>query len=230
MRTGDPTASSCLGSGRRRRSATLSVCCAGHCHRRWGRRRHSRRSTRRPPRSGREYGATTGRTSTLRRRPAGPTAHRRRRDVLRRGGGSADRHARGRRSGLRGASTLPALEPADWLGAVIGLVRSRAGAPARPGDLVACIDACPEIDGEVGPDDASFLESAFDSVLRCWEAAGVVDANRRLTALGAWACHAPWRGPGTTTSTTTIRSNRTCRKTRRAVGLTQAALLARGAS
>lgn len=83
-------------------------------------------------------------------------------------------------------SVLLALEHADWLGAVIGLVRRGAGAAARPADLVACINACPEVDGQVDADDAVLLESAFDTVLYAWEAAGVVDADRTLTALGVW--------------------------------------------
>ena len=83
-------------------------------------------------------------------------------------------------------SAVMALEHADWLGAVVGLVRSGVGASAEPGALVGYIDACPEIDGTVDPDDASLVEMAFELVLPAWEAAGAVDEGRRLTPLGSW--------------------------------------------
>ncbi|HEX6329854.1 MAG TPA: hypothetical protein VF129_01000 [Actinomycetota bacterium] len=83
-------------------------------------------------------------------------------------------------------SVVMALEHADWLGAVVGLVRSGAGASAEPEALVGYIDACPEIDGAVDPDDASLVEMAFELVLPAWEAAGAVDEGRRLTPLGSW--------------------------------------------
>jgi hypothetical protein len=38
----------------------------------------------------------------------------------------------------------------------------------------------------VDPDDADLVELAFEVVLPTWEAVGAVDADRRLTALGAW--------------------------------------------
>jgi hypothetical protein len=42
------------------------------------------------------------------------------------------------------------------------------------------------VDGTVDPDDADLVELAFEVVLPTWEAVGAVDADRRLTALGAW--------------------------------------------
>jgi hypothetical protein len=44
-------------------------------------------------------------------------------------------------------SMLFSLELADWAGAVIELVRAGAGALARPPDLVAADERCPEING-----------------------------------------------------------------------------------
>lgn len=83
-------------------------------------------------------------------------------------------------------ATIMALEHADWLGAVIGLVRSGPGAAAGPRDLVRLIHDCPEVDGLVDPDETTILEGAFDSVLYSWEAACVVDDNRQLSVLGSW--------------------------------------------
>src|SRR5918993_2433826 len=61
-------------------------------------------------------------------------------------------------------AAVMALELADWVGAVVGLVRGGVGANAEPAALVAAINDCQEVDGKVDPD----------------------DADRRLTALGAW--------------------------------------------
>jgi hypothetical protein len=83
-------------------------------------------------------------------------------------------------------AAVMALELADWVGAVVGLVRGGVGANAEPAALVAAINECPEVDGTVDPDDADLVELAFEALLPTWEAVGAVDADRRLTALGAW--------------------------------------------
>src|SRR6266508_361359 len=83
-------------------------------------------------------------------------------------------------------AAVMALELADWVGAIVGLVRGGVGASAEPAALVAAIDDCPEVDGTADPDDAGLIELAFEVVLPTWEAVGAVDGDRRLTALGAW--------------------------------------------
>lgn len=83
-------------------------------------------------------------------------------------------------------ASIMALEHADWLGAVVGLVRAGTGASADPQALVGYINECPDVDGAVDPDEESLVETAFELVLPAWEAAGAVDARRRLTALGRW--------------------------------------------
>lgn len=91
-------------------------------------------------------------------------------------------------------ATIMALELADWLGAVVGLVRAGPGASAEPEALVRYIATCPEIDtepddeidGAFGIDDTEVTEMAFELVLPAWEAAGAVDSGRRLTPLGQW--------------------------------------------
>jgi hypothetical protein len=86
-------------------------------------------------------------------------------------------------------SLLLTLERADWLGAVVELVRAGPGAPARPADLVAAIHRCPEV--EVGPDvepeDDELTEAGFALVATAWLALGVIDDDDRLTPLGTWA-------------------------------------------
>jgi hypothetical protein len=83
-------------------------------------------------------------------------------------------------------AAVMALELADWVGAVVGLVRGGVGANAEPAALVAAINDCPEVEGTVDPDDADLVELAFEVVLPTWEAIDAVDADRRLTELGAW--------------------------------------------
>lgn len=79
------------------------------------------------------------------------------------------------------------LELADWFGAVVSLVREGVGASADEDDVVARIESTPELEGELEPDDVSFISTAFFPVVRSWQDAGCVDADRRLTALGWWA-------------------------------------------
>ena len=83
-------------------------------------------------------------------------------------------------------SAVMTLELADWVGAVLGLVRAGVGASAEPAALLEAINTCPEVDGPVDPDDATLVELAFEVVLPTWQATGAVDLHSRLTALGAW--------------------------------------------
>jgi hypothetical protein len=83
-------------------------------------------------------------------------------------------------------ASIMALQHADWLGAVVGLVRAGVGASADPGALVTYINNCPEVEGAVDPDEETLVELAFELLLPAWEAIGVVDARRRLTPLGRW--------------------------------------------
>ena len=83
----------------------------------------------------------------------------------------------------------------------MGGVRGGVGANADPAPLVAAINDCPEVDGTVDPDDADLVELAFEVVLPTWEAAGAVDTNRRMTALGVWGLPRARPGPEAATST-----------------------------
>ncbi|CAN5296011.1 hypothetical protein BH20ACT8_BH20ACT8_06480 [soil metagenome] len=80
-----------------------------------------------------------------------------------------------------------ALEPADWAGAVIELVRGGVGTRATPEDLVALIERCPEVEGEdLTTEDETVLIEGLGVIVALWAALGAVDAEHRLTALGAW--------------------------------------------
>lgn len=83
-------------------------------------------------------------------------------------------------------SLLITLQRADWLGAVIGMVRGGAGTRVTAARLVTFVDACPEVEGEVDEDDRDLMEGAFDLILPTWQAAGALDDHMQLTELGRW--------------------------------------------
>lgn len=92
------------------------------------------------------------------------------------------------------------LRPADWAGAVIGLVRSGVNTIATAEDLVRYARQCPEIMSTTGPgeegeaydpfaggvaDDESLCRG-FEVALLSWEEIGAVSDQRWLTRLGWW--------------------------------------------
>ncbi len=88
---------------------------------------------------------------------------------------------------------LVSLEWADWLGAVIGLVRAGAGTHVSPSGLVDHVNRCPEVTTEIPRRDRPWFESAFAVVLDHWREAGIVDADNRLTPKGERALPASLR-------------------------------------
>jgi len=101
---------------------------------------------------------------------------------------------------LRLLEPVTVLRPADWAGAVIGLVRSGVNAIATAGDLVRYARGCPEIMSTKGPGDEAVaydpfaggvvddesLCRGFEAALLVWEAIGAVSEQRWLTRLGWW--------------------------------------------
>jgi hypothetical protein len=85
-------------------------------------------------------------------------------------------------------SLLLSLEHADWLGAIVTLVREGPGADASPDALVDGIRNCPEVvlDSDLDFDDESHLEAAFWIVSLPWHVLGLIDPDQRLTELGEW--------------------------------------------
>jgi len=92
------------------------------------------------------------------------------------------------------------LRPADWAGAVIGLVRSGVNTTVTAGDLVRYVRQCPETMSREEPaeeaeaydpfaggaaDDES-LGRGFEVALLFWEAIGALSEQRWLTRLGWW--------------------------------------------
>jgi hypothetical protein len=86
------------------------------------------------------------------------------------------------------AALLLSLEHADWLGAIVSVVRDGPGADASPSALVAGIRDCPEVEHgtDFDIDDESHLDAAFWIVALPWQALGLIDRDQRLTGLGEW--------------------------------------------
>jgi hypothetical protein len=101
---------------------------------------------------------------------------------------------------LRLLEPVTVLRPADWAGAVIGLVRSGVNAVTSAGDLVRYARGCPEIMSTNGPGDEAVaydpfaggvvddesLCRGFEAALLAWEAIGAVSEQQWLTRLGWW--------------------------------------------
>ena len=78
-----------------------------------------------------------------------------------------------------------ALEWADWLGVVLGLVRSAAGIVVEPTMLIDLINRCPEVTSTIPKKDRSYFEWAWSMVVPSWMVLGVLDDEHRLTDDGA---------------------------------------------
>jgi hypothetical protein len=92
------------------------------------------------------------------------------------------------------------LRPADWAGAVIGMVRSGVNSAVSPEDLVCYARQSPSVadnlEADEGPpaydpfasvaEDDGSLRRAFETVLRLWEAVGAITDTWWVTSLGWW--------------------------------------------
>ena len=85
-------------------------------------------------------------------------------------------------------ATLLTLEHADWLGAILSVVRRGRDADASPEALADGITTCPELEleAELDLDEKAHLETAFWILALPWQVLGLTDRDQRLTALGAW--------------------------------------------
>jgi hypothetical protein len=84
-------------------------------------------------------------------------------------------------------SAWAALEPADWAGAIIELVRAGVGQPADAESLLELIGRCPEVESDaLSEEDEEVLLAGLEVAVTLWAALGAVDEDRRLTRLGRW--------------------------------------------
>ena len=92
-----------------------------------------------------------------------------------------------------------ALEWADWLGAVIGVVRSGAGSDASPAALVDHVNRCPEVTSTIPRAHRPYYEWAWQHVVALWQRHELIDERRRLTTVGERILPAmlfrAWEGP-----------------------------------
>ncbi|MEM7285794.1 MAG: hypothetical protein AAF480_05535 [Actinomycetota bacterium] len=78
-----------------------------------------------------------------------------------------------------------ALEWADWLGVVLGLVRTPVGTQVEPTMLIDLVNRCPEVTSTIPKKDRSYFEWAWSMVVPAWRRLGVLDDDHRLTEGGA---------------------------------------------
>jgi hypothetical protein len=75
------------------------------------------------------------------------------------------------------------LEWADWLGAVIGLVRAGPGVAVDGAGMVDLVNRCPEVTTTIPKADRARIEWAFDTAIASWADLGII-ADGRLTDFG----------------------------------------------
>ena len=90
---------------------------------------------------------------------------------------------------VHAVSSVMALEHADWLGLVLGVVRRGPGAPLEAEDVQADVDALDEVEGEIEDPEGHLdvLEMALLHLTPRWQRLGVLDDDERFTAAGVRA-------------------------------------------
>ena len=78
------------------------------------------------------------------------------------------------------------LEWADWVGALLGLVRGGPGQSVDGRTLVDHINRCPELTTTIPAAERERFAWAFEQVLFAWEVTGVLDERGALTEAGVW--------------------------------------------
>lgn len=78
------------------------------------------------------------------------------------------------------------LTHADWLAAVVAMVRRGPGSDAGPQALVRTSLVVPEIEEDGDSDGIELVEHAFEVLTPLWQALGAMDEDRRVTELGCW--------------------------------------------
>jgi len=84
---------------------------------------------------------------------------------------------------LDAREAVSVLEWADWLGAVIGLVREGPGASVEPNHMVDLINRCPEVTTTIPKSDRAQVERSFTACIELWESIGL-SAQKCLTPVG----------------------------------------------
>lgn len=99
-----------------------------------------------------------------------------------------------------GTAAVLALQHADWLAIVLGLVRRGVGAEFTGEGVLRDLEEMDEVEGanEDPEGDLSVLDTAVEVLAPQWQVLGVLDDERRLTELGRWGLprvlHDYWAG------------------------------------
>ncbi len=79
------------------------------------------------------------------------------------------------------------LEPVDWLGGVLGLIRSKQiDGPVDGAKMVTFINRAPEITTKISKNEAPQIAWAFDQALFAFETTGVLSGDGFVTDVGRW--------------------------------------------
>jgi len=83
-------------------------------------------------------------------------------------------------------AALVDLEPADWVGVVLGLSRSAVGTVVDGHALVTLINRTPEVTTTIPKADAGRVSWTFEQMLYAWEVTGVLDEDGAVGAAASW--------------------------------------------
>ena len=83
-------------------------------------------------------------------------------------------------------TALVELEPADWIGVILGLSRSPVGTPVDGDVLVRFINRAPEITTTIPAADAPRISWTFEQMLFSWQITGVLDADGAVGEAAHW--------------------------------------------
>ncbi len=83
-------------------------------------------------------------------------------------------------------AALVDLEPADWVGVILGLSRSAVGTVVDGHALVTLINRTPEVTTTIPKADAARVSWTFEQMLYAWEVTGVLDEDGAVGAAASW--------------------------------------------
>lgn len=81
---------------------------------------------------------------------------------------------------------LVELEPADWIGVVLGICRAPTGTRVDGDVLVQFINRAPEITTTIPKRDAPRIAWTFEQMLYSWQVTGVLDEEGAVTEAASW--------------------------------------------
>ncbi len=83
-------------------------------------------------------------------------------------------------------AALIELEPADWVGVVLGMARAAVGTEVDGRSIVGFINKAPEITTSIPKADAPHLAWTFEQMLFAWEVTGVLSGQGAVSEAARW--------------------------------------------